>query len=206
MRLDWKRVDDDVGTLAALDRIAAQRPSVAAQAVLAAALLEALGGRVEPALARVEAASVSSLDLRLLRADLLSRLGRDEEALAALPEVAAADPQAHAAAALRVAILHRAGRLGEAASEALALADLASTPALWGVPSAFARAIAVLLADDAGDAALLELARERLGADATHVADLARRGISRPAQWFLLAHASPDRLGTLGAPQARTGR
>jgi hypothetical protein len=44
MRLDWVRTSDDGPVLTTLDRLAADRPDVRAQAVLAAAVLEALGG------------------------------------------------------------------------------------------------------------------------------------------------------------------
>lgn len=183
-RLGWRRVGDDTALLTTLDRLA--DPG----AVLAAALIDALAGNTQRALARVEGAT--NLDLQLLRADLLSRLGRPDEA--AIPTLAPTDPQAHSAGALRVAVLHRAGRLADAARAALDLGELPWGGAVWPVLSAHARAVAAILAEDAGDTTLAAVARERLGVDAASVRSLAERGISAPAQWFLVAHTTAARL------------
>ena len=145
----------------------------------------------------MDAVPAADVDLVMLRADLLSRLGRHDDALAALPDLAPSHPQAHGAGALRVALLRRAGRPGDAARAALALAGLPYRSAVWSVLPSHAAAVPVVLAEDAQDLALVTEARARLGADAALVAGLDRRGTSSPAQWFLRANAPGDRLAAL---------
>jgi hypothetical protein len=199
MRLEWVRVgEDDTATLAALDRIAARRPDLAGPAALAAATLLGLSGRRELALARLEAAP-STLDLALCRANVLSWLGRHEEAIAALRDVPTNDPLAHSARALAVAIYRRAGRPAEAAAAARSLSAASPGPVIWGVLPAHALAVAAVLAQDAGDEAGLRGALDADGPGIAQVAELAARGMSRNAQWFLLANATPARLAALTA-------
>lgn len=112
MRLGWVRSGDDRATLAALDRLAAAAPDLDA-APLVAALLLALAGRLDDALARLDDALArprAAADLALCKADVLSRLGRADDARVALPVVSPDDPLAHGAAALAVAVHRRAGQ------------------------------------------------------------------------------------------------